>query len=73
MRGADIFLSLQAIFGDGLTMDDVEKMIPKIAVWHTHPGGNVGPSRADMQSKPDHFQNLVVALRGDEPPLATWF
>lgn len=31
-------------------------------VWHTHPGGNIGPSRGDMTSKITGFQYLVVTL-----------
>lgn len=73
MLGTDIFLVLQSIFGEDLTVDEVENFISEMVVWHTHPGGNVGPSRADMRNKPAKFQSLVVTLREKEPPLATWF
>lgn len=33
-------------------------------VWHTHPSGMVGPSRADMRAKIDGFRYLVVTLDG---------
>lgn len=31
-------------------------------LWHTHPGGNVGPSPMDMRGKIDGVHYLVVAL-----------
>ena len=31
-------------------------------VWHTHPGGLVGPSQGDMQNRVEGFQHLVVTL-----------
>jgi proteasome lid subunit RPN8/RPN11 len=73
MKGSDIFLALQGVYGEDLSMDQVDRMIPDIAVWHTHPHGGVGPSKADMDNKPDRFKSLVVTLREGEPPLATWF
>jgi proteasome lid subunit RPN8/RPN11 len=73
MKGADIFLTLQSILGEDLTVDEVERMLPEIAVWHSHPNGGVGPSRADMRNKPAKFKSLVVTLREGEPPLGTWF
>jgi len=56
--------------------DWVESVHPsyldKIAVWHTHPRGGVGPSRGDMQNKIDGVPYLVVALR-TEGPVPLWF
>lgn len=31
-------------------------------VWHTHPGGQVGPSKGDLEHRVPGFQNLVVTL-----------
>lgn len=31
-------------------------------VWHTHPGGQIGPSRGDIANKIEGFLNLVVTL-----------
>lgn len=31
-------------------------------VWHTHPGGQVGPSKGDYDFKLEGFQNLVVTM-----------
>jgi len=31
-------------------------------IWHTHPGGVVGPSRGDIRNKIEGFQYLVVTL-----------
>lgn len=38
-------------------------------VWHTHPAGNIGPSRGDMESKIEGFQYLVVAMPDGEATL----
>lgn len=38
-------------------------------VWHTHPAGNIGPSRGDMTSKIEGFQYLVVAMPDGEATL----
>lgn len=35
-------------------------------IWHTHPGGVVGPSRGDLHNKIEGFQYLVVALPNGE-------
>lgn len=44
------------------------------AVWHTHPGGLVGPSAGDIACRPDPeiIKMLVVALT-DDGPVPTWF
>lgn len=31
-------------------------------LWHTHPGGNIGPSRMDMRNKVPRVHYLVVSL-----------
>lgn len=43
-----------------------------VAIWHTHPRGNVGPSRGDMRQRLDGVPYLVVALTGDQA-IPTWF
>ena len=43
-----------------------------IVLWHTHPAGGVGPSRADRENKIEKCGNLVVTLT-DDGPVATWF
>lgn len=73
MRGSDIFLTLDSILGGIESMDQLEEMLPEITIWHTHPHGNVGPSKADLENKPAKFKSLVVTMREKEPPLATWF
>lgn len=35
-------------------------------VWHTHPGGVVGPGPGDMREKLEGFQYLVVSLPNGE-------
>lgn len=70
MRGEDMLLALEQIFQD----DFPEELIPGLTVWHTHPGGNVGPSRFDLENKPAHMKSLVVTLFKDKrAPLATWY
>lgn len=54
-----------------LTMED--KPDQKVAAWHTHPGGLVGPSAKDMQARPpDEIPMLVVAMT-DYGPVPAWF
>lgn len=43
-----------------------------VIVWHTHPGGGVGPSRDDMKTRHPEFWYLVVALTA-EGPVPTFF
>lgn len=35
-------------------------------IWHTHPGGNIGPSRADLKHRLEGFQYVVVSLPNGE-------
>lgn len=44
----------------------------QLVMWHTHPGGNIGPSQTDVENRIEHCGNLVVALL-DCGPHATWF
>lgn len=37
-----------------------------LVVWHTHPGGQVGPSDADLASRLDSIRYLVVDLPPEE-------
>lgn len=70
MRGSDMILALEQVFRG----DFPENLIPSLTAWHTHPGGNVGPSRYDLKNKPANINSLVVTLFNDgRPPLATWF
>lgn len=43
-----------------------------IVLWHTHPSGSIGPSKADLENKIEKCGNLVVSLT-DSGPVATWF
>lgn len=43
-----------------------------LVIWHTHPGGAVGPSSIDLENRLDTVANLVVALT-EEGPKPTWF
>lgn len=44
----------------------------QIVLWHTHPAGNLGPSKYDLESKTDNLRHLVITLR-EEGALATWY
>lgn len=41
-------------------VDDVAKNA--MAIWHTHPSGNVGPSRGDLDYKLGDLSYLVVSI-----------
>ena len=64
MSGKDILLVLEDYEGDVLDL----------AIWHTHPGGQLGPSKADMEQRLKPFPHLVITLY-DRPQeaKATWF
>ena len=53
-------------------LDDVNTDFEKLTIFHTHPGGNIGPSRTDIRAKIEPFYYLVVALT-DEGPVPTWY
>lgn len=69
MKGDDMLLALEAVFRG----DFPEQLVESLTAWHTHPKGNVGPSREDLKNKPAKIRSLVVTLKRGEPPLATWF
>lgn len=49
-----------------------EEIAERVVLWHSHPGGGVGPSREDMQNKTPLKYHLVIALvDGDLVP--TWY
>lgn len=43
-------------------VDPEEVTREHVLIWHTHPSGNIGPSRGDMQSRVDGFMYGVVTL-----------
>lgn len=48
------------------------QVLNDIVVWHTHPGGNIGPSRDDMKQKHNGTTYAVIALTR-EGPIAAMF
>ena len=44
----------------------------ELVVWHTHPGGLIGPSRDDMRTRHEDYWYLVVTLT-PEGPVPTFF
>ena len=72
MLGSDMMMELEKL----LPWEMLEKMVEdgSITAWHTHPSGNVGPSRFDLKNKAPKLNNLVVTLFEDgKRPLATWY
>ena len=49
------------------------ELLRETAIWHTHPKGNLGPSKFDIDHKPPEFQSLVVTLFEDGTAKGTWF
>lgn len=69
MKGEDMLLALEMIFQG----DFPAHLIPAITAWHTHPNGNLGPSRFDLHNKPANIKSLVVTLTKDGGAKATWY
>lgn len=70
MMGDDVLIALEQVFRG----DFPEDLIDGLTFWHTHPGGNIGPSRFDIQNKPPRVRGLVVTLFNDgRAPVGTWF
>ena len=69
MLGEDMLLALEQVF----RKDFPKELIPGLTAWHTHPKGNLGPSKFDLENKPANFGSLVVTLFEDSPPKATWY
>lgn len=62
LDGQDMKLAVEA-HGD---------IVEAAAAWHTHPQGLVGPSRRDMEHRPNEVPMLVVALT-EEGAVPVWF
>lgn len=45
----------------------------EVVIWHTHPGGSVGPSTEDVQNKLEGVPYLVVALFNNGTMIPQWF
>jgi proteasome lid subunit RPN8/RPN11 len=71
MRGEDMAILLEQLFDGDLPL--IQKLVPTLTAWHTHPSGNLGPSLFDLQNKPAHIKSLVVTLSTEGQPLATWY
>lgn len=69
MLGEDILLELEALFGEDYPIPD--NFAAELTYWHTHPGGNLGPSAHDLYHRINPGKNLVISL--GEQPKATWF
>lgn len=57
LHGNDILLELEHWFASVSQADR-----DNIVIWHTHPSGNVGPSRGDLTHKLDGLSYLVVSI-----------
>lgn len=60
--GSDIRLSLS-----GWLAKATQEEIAQMTIWHTHPEGNIGPSRVDLAHRLPGVYYLVVALTNDGP------
>jgi len=49
-------------WAESADVDPEELTREHFMVWHTHPSGSVGPSRADLQIRIGGFQYMVVTL-----------
>lgn len=67
MLSSDILLELE-----GLAQELSGNELHRIAFWHTHPQGNVGPSAGDMRDRIEGASYLVVALQETEA-IPCWF
>lgn len=64
MNGDDILLVLEGYSGE----------LEKLTIWHTHPGGQIGPSSLDLAERPGEFGYLVVALFAEaREAVFTWY
>ena len=63
----DITLQLDRL-GLILTQDEWHEVI----LWHSHPGGGIGPSRVDMRNRVPAWAHLVITLTPDEV-IPTWY
>jgi proteasome lid subunit RPN8/RPN11 len=63
MHGTDIKLSVGDWEGD----------FREMVIWHTHPAGNIGPSREDLRGRLDRVGNLVITLLPNNEAKATWY
>lgn len=62
----------EAINDYGMGSAPGPEIADRVTLWHTHPGGGVGPSREDMRNKTPLKYHLVLALvEGDIVP--TWY
>lgn len=46
--------------------------VEEIIIWHSHPGGGIGPSRIDLQNKTGFKYHLVLTLLDGEM-VPTWY
>ena len=40
--------------------------VDDLVLWHSHPGGGIGPSRTDLQQKIPFLHHLVVSIVDDD-------
>jgi proteasome lid subunit RPN8/RPN11 len=70
MTGEDMVIVLESLFDGNVP----KSIVDGLTAWHTHPGGNLGPSTYDLYHKPLYIRSLVVTLFNDGTPAkATWY
>lgn len=68
--GDDATLAIEHWVGRaGVTQTHMDSIV----VWHTHPGGTVGPSRGDLDHRPQDLSMVVVTLLPERGYVHTLF
>lgn len=61
LSSEDLVNALDAFVGrTGIPWTDLTQ--EHFIIWHTHPGGNIGPSRGDLRDRIEGFQYVVISL-----------
>ena len=69
MHGEDIAILLR----DFLEEHPEDEIWSDVVIWHTHPQGNIGPSKYDLDNRIPDLKCLVVSLLKDGEAKATWY
>lgn len=69
MQGEDLALALEP-FAEA---HPDKELWMQVALWHTHPGGNLGPSKYDLKNRCEGLRHLVISLHENDEVKATWY
>lgn len=65
VQASDLVEAIEA-YVDRSGVDPLTLTRGHFIVWHTHPGGLVGPSRGDLETKLEGFIYVVVTMPGGQ-------